>query len=232
MGPNFRKTCALLSAFLFIIPISPLNGQIKETGYFPKIIIGSSAGYYNSFIKDFEEKNNKALMFGGIAAIKLFNHGSKKAIYHVAQLHNFNTKERTSDWVITSSEKLVKWRERFINLGLRFSINHVFMQRQNTQFWLGTGISILDVKRTNIRFSQQYIIENNRSRKIYISDNVVEKWQSKSVYVEIGQLIPFETSDSPNFGISWNLKCDLGKDKNLNIGSFSANVGLHLTILY
>jgi hypothetical protein len=219
------KFSTSLKLVIFLLTSCTLNayGQTRQIDYFPKITIGLSTGYFNSFIDNFEKENTQEPLFGINFGYELLNMGGS-AFYGVFRFNHFVAR--------LSGRELIKWQQDHFNFGFRFSIAQSFLARPNAQLWISTGLSLLDLSRKDFKTRSFLIWEGGRSRKISIDESTIETWFSKNYYLEIGQIIPFEMSTTPNFAFVWSLKYDQGRDANLNIGGFSFILGFNFAAIY
>lgn len=197
--------------------------EVKEYN-FPTIYIGGSWGYYNSFVNNFERETNKEPIFGGNTAIRLFNTGINQSLYLSAQFFYFQTKSKGIE--------LIKWKQRYRNIGLKYGILHNFIGRHNAIIWLSTGLADLKLSNSMINIYTIKTVESDKIIRQEIKEEIVTNWNSQSFFVEIAHAIPFEQNNSPNFGFMWGFKYDHGKDRNLNLGSFAINFGFYYSTWY
>lgn len=209
--------------FLITLIALPVSSQNLKNDYFPKITLGISTGYFNSFIDNFEKDNTQEPLFGANIGYEVVNFGGS-ALYGIFRFNHFVAR--------LSGRELIKWQQDHFNFGLRFSIAHSFLARPNTQLWISSGLSNLALRRKDFKTRSVLLWEDGRSRKITIDESIIDTWSSSSYFIEIGQMIPIEMSPSPNFAFVWSLKYDRGRDGGFNLGGFSYILGFNFTAFY
>ncbi|MFQ5640802.1 MAG: hypothetical protein ACE5IR_22715, partial [bacterium] len=153
------------------------------------------------------------------------HHKQNRALYLAVQYQSFVARKVGS--------QLIKWNERYMNIGLRYTLITPFIGRPSSLIWFGSGVSVLTLNRKDFRIIERIIFDdNNNAKKIEIDESIIEKWHSKKFYFEVGQIIPFQESLFPVFGIVWNLKYDHGRDEGINLGSVSFNLGFYVSFFY
>lgn len=192
--------------------------------YSPRIIVGVYGGFYRSFVPNFEKKNLKEPTFGTSFAVQLFNIGYNKPLYTVFQYNTFVARLR--------GRKLIKSHQRYLNIGLRYGLIHSALERPTALFWLGTGISRINLERKDFIIVDRIIWENNEATVITVDKSIIDHFNSTSFYIEVGQMIPFQESLFPIFGMWWNIKYDHGRDRDVNVSSFSITLGLYFSAIY
>jgi hypothetical protein len=222
MNRSFKQLCF---AFPVVLCTTALFGQQLPKNYFPRIYLGVRGGYYNSFIENFESENNKEPILGAKLGFELAGLSQTRALYGILQYDFFVARLDGKD--------LIRWRQSYLNVGVRYTFLHTFWGRPTALLWVGAGASFLGLKRKDFQIIEQIIFdENNQSRKITIDNSVIDRWSSKDFYVEIGQMIPFPETLFPKFGFMWGFKYDRGRDKDLNIGSLSLTLGFYFSGIY
>lgn len=219
---KFSKKLFIALPFLTLSAL-PASGQNSANDYFPKITLGASTGYYISFIKNLEHDINQEPLFGAHFGYEAINMGSS-AIYGIFHFNHFVARE--------NGRELIKWQENHFNFGLRYSIALSFLERPNAQLWISSGLNLLNLSRKDFRTRTIYVWDGARRKKINIDESIIDKWNSQSFFVEIGQMVPFEMSNTPNFAIFWSLKYDRGKDNDLNLGGVSFILGFNFAAFY
>lgn len=211
-------TAIPLSALMLFTQVQPASAQQKRLDFFPRLVAGFSASYYNSFITNFEEENSKEPMVGAFAGAKLINLSSSGSLYGIGQFHYLTARQAGSEYI--------KSNEYLTSLGLRYKKSIAILERPNSLVWLGGGLSALRLDRVSRRNGYRIVVDpGNRVRKEEYSLVDVERWRTLGFYLEAGQTIPFQVKNTPMFGFFWNIKYDSGHDQNLNLGNISVSLG-------
>ncbi|MFQ5631569.1 MAG: hypothetical protein ACE5I1_22585 [bacterium] len=211
------------ATLVFVFTALPASGQNIAPDYFPKITIGVSTGYYMSFVESFEHDINQEPLFGAHFGYEIINLGSS-AVYGIFHFNHFVARENGRD--------LIKWQQDHLNFGLRYSIALPFLERPNAQLWISSGLNILDLSRKDFKTRTVFIWDGNKRRKVNIDESIIDKWNSQNFFFEIGQMIPFEMSNTPNLALFWALKYDRGKDNSVNLGGISFILGFNFAAFY
>lgn len=218
-------TAIPISALMFFTQVQSASAQQKRLDFFPRLVAGLSASYYNSFITNFEKENSKEPMVGGFAGAKLVNLSSSDGLYGVTQFHYLAGRRAGSEYI--------KSNEYMTSLGLRYKKSIAIFERPNSLVWLGGGLSALRLDRVSRRNGYRIVVDpGNRIRKEEYSLIDVERWRTLGFYLEAGQTIPFQAKNTPMFGFFWNIKYDSGYDQNLNLGSISVSLGFNYMGFY
>lgn len=221
---RYQKFATYFSVLLIPCILAPnCPAQTKRADYFPKFLFGLSTGYFKSSIEDFARKNNQEPLFGAFAGLELLNFGNT-AIYGIFHFNHFVAR--------LEGEELIKWQQDYFNFGLRYSYAHAFLGRPNAQLWFASGLSRLGLSRKDFRRKTVLIWEPSGPRRLVIDESVIDKWGSSDMFIEIGQLIPFELDMHSNLAFMWILKYDRGRDEEQRLGGLSFLLGLAITLFY
>lgn len=224
--PPFTNTAFAISLVIGACFFSPAgsSAQPVDTDYFPCLMLGLSTGYFNSSMTDFEKNTSQEPLFGLHTSIELAGLSRSTAVYGVFLYNHFVASVLGPD--------LIKWGQDYFNIGARLSLAQSFLDRPNAQLWIGAGLSRLRLSRKDFKSRSFLDFRSGRAQKITIDESIVEKWGSTDLYLEVGQMIPFEASNTPHFGLLWSIKYDRGEDRSLHFGGLSILLGLTFTAFY
>lgn len=128
-----RKKIALSSLLILIlVAVNPAQAQWSLLKI-PRVIIGGSAGYYRASLDNYTRYYDSRwdVYYGGQASLRLF-----RMNYLTLQYARFNQAQKIN------STEMAEWKERFVNIGLRWYNEG----RKRWRYYAGFGFTFINVK--------------------------------------------------------------------------------------
>ena len=220
----------LIFSIIVTCSFSEVFAQEDDLDKFPRLFIEANSGMIKPIQNIFSMDYINEPIYGAQAGIEAFSPHPRFAVYTVSQYHTFRTQEN-----IAFSKTGFGFLQYYnYNIGFRLNMTVPFIDRDYARIYIGAGFAQITAE----RFSE--IIESKIERTGWgtelvnkiVGKEILNRWRSNGYYVELGQVIPFELSDTPNFAFNWALKYGQGTNPAFELSNVFIRIGISFAFWY